>query len=128
MIDLTIDGIDVSGYIVDGGYEIQRNGEAKDSFENYDGTTVNSSVKYKTTITARLEGVPDETAGQLSAALEIQNPFTAVYSSPAITEEKFLCTSFSADVDDPFPEEGIVWNIKLTLVSQSSETASEDGL
>lgn len=128
MIDLTIDGIDVSGYIVDGGYEIQRSGEAKDSFENYDGTTVNSSVKYKTTITARLEGVPDETAGQLSAALEIQNPFTVGYSSPAITEEKFLCTSFSADVDDPFPEEGIVWNIKLTLVSQSSDNSSEDGL
>lgn len=128
MIDLTIDGIDVSGYIVDGGYEIQRSGEAKDSFENYDGTTVNSLVKYKTTITARLEGVPDETAGQLSAALESQNSFTVGYSSPAITEEKFLCTSFSADVDDPFPEKGIVWNIKLTLVSQSSDNSSEDGL
>lgn len=128
MIELMINNTDVSSYIVDGGYEIQRSGEAKDSFENYDGTTVNGRIKYRTTITARLEGVPDETAGQLSAALESQDPFTAVYSSPAITEEKFLCTSFSADVDDPFPEEGIVWNIKLTLVSPSSETASEDWL
>ena len=45
-----------------------------------------------------------------------------------MTEEDFMCTSFSADVDDPGFSGETVWNIKLTLVSQSSDNTSEDGL
>lgn len=128
MINLTIAGNDVSKYLVDGGYDIRRNSDIKDSFENYDGTVVNGSVKYKTTITASLEGIPEETAESLSSAVKSQIPFRVEYSSPSMTEEDFLCTNFSADVDDPGFSGRTIWNIKLTLVSQSSDNTSGDGL
>lgn len=129
MIILTIGGIETADYLTDN-YEITRTSETKSSssFENYDGSTVITAATFKTTISASLEGVPDDIARSIAGTVKTAEPFSVTYTSPEETEDNFLCTNFSAEVDDPGFSGETVWNIRLTLVSQSSDNTSGDGL
>lgn len=123
MITLVIGGIDVSEYLNEN-YKINRSLQNKNSFENYDGTTINPSSKRTTTISASLENVPDSIAKSISE--QTKNEVTLTYTAPEMLTGNFECTSYNAQVDNnDYDTDNSVetWYIDLTFSSLSEGSA-----
>ena len=123
MITLVIGGIDVSKYLNEN-YKINRSLQNKNTFENHDGTTINTSSKRTTTISASLENVPDSIAKSISE--QTKNEVTLTYTAPEMLTGNFECTSYNAQVDNnDYDADNSVetWYIDLTFSSLSEGSA-----
>jgi len=132
MISLSIENIDLSGYITKIRYESspdQKN--SGDSFINWDGTDIygEEGRTFKKIIRATAEGVPSSSASALDTVLH-SDSFSVTYTSPASYAGDFVCTSYSAEPDEGSHEDGGSpdWNITFTLESASPESSSGSGL
>jgi hypothetical protein len=126
MINFTLDSVDAAPYLTE--YDINIAPEFGTAFTKWDGTEIQQPRSRRTTITVKLENVPNDTAEDI-AALAAGDAVSVTYTTPLATTADFRTTSYHADCEDPgFNESGtVMWNIAMTLES-SEAAAPEDGL
>ena len=122
MIKLQIAGIPVQQYTVS--YSCQASPvEGNNGFYDVNGNYITDSKGDEIRLDVSLEGVPDETAQELSTALMAES-VEIDYTNPLPQSGKFRKISYTAECDDPDPDNydyddtsGIEWNIRLSLRS-----------
>lgn len=132
MVKTIIGGVDVQAYTVEYSCDcppVFSNNE----FRTANGKQIHKKIGDNVTINIRLEEVPTNVSLELAAALEADE-VEVDYTSPIPRRQMFYKTSYRADCedgdpDDKYGDDGVLWNISLTLQSVAATAAdSGDGL
>lgn len=119
-VNLKIDNADVSEYVLAEGYtvrQIQKKSGNSD-FTKYDGTEVSRVLGYYYEISASLLLVPDDLAKELAAAIS-EEKFTADFTDPfGSGSAEFLRSDSASFVVSAEVNEGLLWDIDLSLKSE----------
>lgn len=125
MVKTVIGGIEVQGFIMDGGYTISIEPVyGENSFKDVNsGVEVQDKLGDKITLSLSLEGVPHSIAAQLAEILTADS-VEVEYTTPAPAVSNFKKMGYRADCSDSDPDEtdpdvtdGVEWDINITLES-----------